>query len=39
MNILALRSGLVLKHNGIDIGAGVVDYDDYRGNVGVILFN
>ena len=24
--------------NSIDVGAGVVDYD-YRGNVGVILFN
>ena len=24
--------------NGIDVGAGVVDYD-YRGNVGVVLFN
>ena len=28
---------MALKH-GIDVGAGVVDYD-YRGNVGVILFN
>ena len=37
MNISAPRSGLALKH-GIDVGAGVVDYD-YRGNVGVILFN
>lgn len=35
--ILAPRSGLALK-NGIDVGAGVIDYD-YRGNVGVILFN
>ena len=35
--ISAPRSGLALK-NGIDVGAGVVDYD-YRGNVGVILFN
>ena len=31
------RSGLAVK-NGIDVGAGVVDYD-YRGNVGVVLFN
>ena len=31
------RSGLAWK-NSIDVGAGVVDYD-YRGNVGVILFN
>lgn len=34
---IAPRSGLALK-NFIDTGAGVVDYD-YRGNVGVILFN
>jgi len=34
---VAPRSGLALKH-GIDVGAGVVDAD-YRGNVGVILFN
>jgi len=34
---LAPRSGLALK-NFIDTGAGVIDYD-YRGNVGVILFN
>jgi deoxyuridine 5'-triphosphate nucleotidohydrolase len=31
------RSGLALK-NFIDTGAGVVDFD-YRGNVGVVLFN
>lgn len=31
------RSGLALK-NGIHVGAGVVD-EDYRGNVGVLLFN
>lgn len=34
---IAPRSGLAWKHF-IDTGAGVVDYD-YRGNVGVILFN
>jgi len=34
---LAPRSGLAWK-NFIDVGAGVVDAD-YRGNVGVILFN
>ena len=34
---VAPRSGLAWK-NSIDVGAGVVDYD-YRGNVGVILFN
>ena len=34
---VAPRSGLALKH-GIDVGAGVID-EDYRGNVGVILFN
>ncbi|KAI2503084.1 dUTPase [Fragilaria crotonensis] len=34
---IAPRSGLALKH-GIDVGAGVVDAD-YRGPVGVILFN
>ena len=32
-----VRSGLAWK-NFIDTAAGVVDYD-YRGNVGVILFN
>ena len=35
--IVAPRSGLALKHS-IDTGAGVIDYD-YRGPVGVILFN
>jgi len=34
---VAPRSGLALK-NKIDVGAGVIDRD-YRGNVGVILFN
>ena len=34
---LNLRSGLAVK-KGINVGAGVVDYD-YRGNVGVVLFN
>jgi hypothetical protein len=34
---VAPRSGLALKH-GIDVMAGVID-QDYRGNVGVILFN
>jgi len=40
-NILFLNEflfpGLAVK-NFIDTGAGVVDYD-YRGNVGVVLFN
>jgi dUTP pyrophosphatase len=34
---IAPRSGLTHNHF-IDVGAGVIDYD-YRGNVGVILFN
>ncbi|KGG51606.1 putative dUTPase [Mitosporidium daphniae] len=34
---VAPRSGIALKH-GIDVGAGVIDAD-YRGNVGVLLFN
>ncbi len=34
---VAPRSGLAAKHH-IDVGAGVID-GDYRGNVGVILFN
>ncbi|XP_015231101.1 deoxyuridine 5'-triphosphate nucleotidohydrolase, mitochondrial isoform X2 [Cyprinodon tularosa] len=34
---VAPRSGLAAKHF-IDVGAGVVD-EDYRGNVGVVLFN
>lgn len=34
---VAPRSGLAWK-NFIDTGAGVID-EDYRGNVGVILFN
>ena len=34
---IAPRSGLAVKHF-IDTGAGVVD-EDYRGAVGVVLFN
>ncbi|XP_023296248.2 deoxyuridine 5'-triphosphate nucleotidohydrolase-like [Lucilia cuprina] len=34
---VAPRSGLAIK-NFIDVGAGVVD-EDYRGNLGVVLFN
>ncbi|XP_012670261.2 deoxyuridine 5'-triphosphate nucleotidohydrolase, mitochondrial isoform X1 [Clupea harengus] len=34
---VAPRSGLAVKYF-IDVGAGVVD-EDYRGNVGVVLFN
>lgn len=34
---VAPRSGLAVK-NFIDVGAGVVD-EDYRGNLGVVLFN
>eukprot|EP00899_Mesostigma_viride_P027138 jgi/Mesvir1/7609/Mv06340-RA.1 len=34
---IAPRSGLAWK-NHIDLGAGVVDYD-YRGNIGVVMFN
>ena len=33
---VAPRSSLAMKH--VDVGAGVVDAD-YRGNVGVVLFN
>lgn len=35
--MLFFRSSLSWKHH-IDVGAGVVDRD-YRGNVGVVLFN
>lgn len=34
---IAPRSGLAVKHF-IDTGAGVVD-EDYRGEIGVVLFN
>ncbi|XP_073424556.1 deoxyuridine 5'-triphosphate nucleotidohydrolase, mitochondrial [Dendrobates tinctorius] len=34
---VAPRSGLAAKHF-IDVGAGVID-EDYRGNIGVVLFN
>lgn len=34
---IAPRSGLALN-NGIDVGAGVIDAD-YRGEVGILLFN
>lgn len=34
---IAPRSGLAAK-NFIDVGAGVVD-EDYRGNIGVVMFN
>ena len=34
---IAPRSGLAVKHF-VDTGAGVVD-EDYRGEVGVVLFN
>ena len=34
---IAPRSGLALRY-GIDVGAGVVD-EDYRGYIGVVLFN
>jgi dUTP pyrophosphatase len=34
---IAPRSGLAWKHS-IDVGAGVID-SDYRGNIGIVLFN
>jgi len=34
---IAPRSGLAVKHS-IDVGAGVID-SDYRGNIGIVLFN
>lgn len=34
---IAPRSGLAAKHF-IDVGAGVIDHD-YRGNVGIVMFN
>lgn len=34
---IAPRSGLAIRSH-IDVGAGVID-EDYRGNVGVVLFN
>lgn len=37
INCCFFRSSLSWKHH-IDVGAGVVDRD-YRGNVGVVLFN